>query len=368
MVSSTNQPSPEARATEILRIIEQYGLNYERTGTWDGFETFLPVVTGQVERKEPVRLLLPGFPFKSPNTKDKVLGVLPDLGEELALKHLDGLCEKIRTIYEHGAECHITSDGLVYNGKPLFFDICTLLTAPDLLGVTDETVWNFGQAVRRIAADNHLQHLSFLRLWDLLAYPGDFQSQEYYLEHANNIRTELKNRFGDPQFEADMANTSTADMQMTYAKYLEFLKQDLALNPKHLSLSPEEQEANIANTAKEMMGRWRAFSAALAAVPTQYVRLSIHDSGGKDKLSMAVIPQQEKGALGATPWHSVLVVEQDGSLRTVQRSKVNKGKYALMEREGRPYCYVAMEVEEGKKFEELWPTGLTIRDRKAVPV
>jgi pyoverdine/dityrosine biosynthesis protein Dit1 len=242
-----------------------------------------------------------------------------------------------------------------------------LLNLSDLLGITDETVWNFGQGVRQIASDNHLQNLSFLRLWDLLAYPANFQSKSYYLEHASNIRAELKSRFGDPKFEADMANTSTTDMQMTHTKYLEFLEQDLALNPKHLSLSIQDQGANIANTAKEMMGRWKAFSAALAAVPTQYVRLSIHDSGGKDKLSMAVIPQQEKGALGATPWHAVLVVEGDGSLRNVQRCKVDEGKYVLVKREGRPYCYVTKKTGEGKTFEELWPTGLTIQDRKAVP-
>ena len=131
MASAIASTSADAKAEEILRIIEQYGLNYERTGKWDGFETFLPIVKGQVELKEPIRMLLPGFPFKSPNTKDKVLGVLPDLGEELALKHLDGLCEKIKGVYEHGAECHITSDGLVYNGisshelpNPHFADSC----------------------------------------------------------------------------------------------------------------------------------------------------------------------------------------------------------------------------------------------------
>ncbi|CAO2658028.1 Nn.00g072880.m01.CDS01 [Neocucurbitaria sp. VM-36] len=345
------------KAVEILRIIESYGLNYERTGTWDGFETFLPIVTGQVERREPILMLLPGFPFKSPNTKDKVLGVLPDLGEELALKHLDGLAEKIKAIYEFGAEVHITSDGLVYN---------------DLLGVSDETVWNFGQSVRQMATDNGLHNLSFLRLWDLLAHPGDFQSKEYYLAHSSCIRRELKYRFGDPKFEADMANTSTSDMQMTHTKYLEFLSQDLALNEKHLALSSEDQAANIANTAKEMMARWKAFSAALAAVPTEYVRLSIHDSGGKDKLSMAVIPQQERGALGATPWHSTLVVERNGALRTVQRHKVDKEAYQLVYRHGRPFFYRARSedgVRNGKNvtFEELYPTGLVVRDRKAVP-
>ena len=106
----------EATATTVLRIIEQYGLNYERTGQWDGFETFFPIVLGQVSRGEPVKMLLPGFPFKSPNSRDKVLSNLPDLGEELALKHLNGLCENIKAVYEHGAEIHITSDGLVYNG------------------------------------------------------------------------------------------------------------------------------------------------------------------------------------------------------------------------------------------------------------
>jgi pyoverdine/dityrosine biosynthesis protein Dit1 len=62
-------------------------------------------------------MLLPGFPFKSPNNKTKVLGVLPDLGEELALKRLDSMAVAVEKVYEGGAEIHITSDGLVYNGN-----------------------------------------------------------------------------------------------------------------------------------------------------------------------------------------------------------------------------------------------------------
>lgn len=113
----------EATATKVLRIIEQYGLNYERTGSWDGFETFFPIVLGQVARGESIKMLLPGFPFKSPNSRDKVLSNLPDLGEELALKHLNGLCENVKAVYERGAEVHITSDGLVYNGMFLVLTV-----------------------------------------------------------------------------------------------------------------------------------------------------------------------------------------------------------------------------------------------------
>jgi pyoverdine/dityrosine biosynthesis protein Dit1 len=216
----------------------------------------------------------------------------------------------------------------------------------DLLGVTDETVWNFGQAVREMADSNGLKHLSFLRLWDLLGNTGDFKSKEYYLAHAEPIRQELKQRFGDAQFEADMANKSTADMHMTHTKYLEFLEQDLRYNEKHIALSDEDKKVNMANTAKEMMGRWKAFSAALASVPTDYVRLSIHDSSGSDKLSMTLIPQREKGALGATPWHSTLVVESDGTFTQLQRHKVDQEKYELVERYGRPYFWRAKGAPE----------------------
>jgi pyoverdine/dityrosine biosynthesis protein Dit1 len=121
--ATTPEPVPQkdnttdTTAIKVLRIIEKYGLNYERTGSWQAFDSFLPIVRGQIERGESVKMLLPGFPFKSPNAKEKVLGSLPDLGEELALKHLNGLCENIKAVYEQGAEIHITSDGLVYNGK-----------------------------------------------------------------------------------------------------------------------------------------------------------------------------------------------------------------------------------------------------------
>lgn len=71
----------------------------------------------QSQVNEPVPLCLPAFPFKSPNAESKVLGKLPDKGEEFALAHLNGLCLAVKDIYEPGARLTIISDGLVYNGK-----------------------------------------------------------------------------------------------------------------------------------------------------------------------------------------------------------------------------------------------------------
>jgi hypothetical protein len=103
---------------EVLKIIESYGVDFEKSGvSWKGFDSFVPIVLSQIERQEPIRMILPAFPFKSPNARDKVLGNMPDFGEELALSHLNGLCQNIADVYEPGANVYISSDGLVYNGE-----------------------------------------------------------------------------------------------------------------------------------------------------------------------------------------------------------------------------------------------------------
>lgn len=108
----------ELMAMEVLKIIESYGVDFEKAGiSWKGFESFVPIVLEQIVRQEPIRMILPAFPFKSPNARSKVLGTMPDFGEELALAHLNGLCQNIGEVYAPGADVYISSDGLVYNGK-----------------------------------------------------------------------------------------------------------------------------------------------------------------------------------------------------------------------------------------------------------
>ena len=120
-------PEEEKRTIAILKVIESYGVNYEKTGElWKGLSSFIPTVLEQVKKGEPIRMVLPAFPFKSPNARDKVLGVLPDMGEELALHHLNGLCRNIAQVYGPGADAYISSDGLVYNGESYTFHVCEL--------------------------------------------------------------------------------------------------------------------------------------------------------------------------------------------------------------------------------------------------
>lgn len=83
----------------------------------EGNLKFLSIIYGQVRTQKPIRLVLPAFPFKSPNRNSKTLGSLPDKGEEISLAHLHGLCAAIEDVYTPGARLTIASDGLVYNGQ-----------------------------------------------------------------------------------------------------------------------------------------------------------------------------------------------------------------------------------------------------------
>lgn len=106
-------------ASRVLAVINRYRLQGSRNDSAEadgGASKFLAVIHSHVRAGNAVPMCLPAFPFKSPNNSAKVLGRLPDRAEELALAHLNGLCQAIQDIYPPGAKLTIISDGLVYNG------------------------------------------------------------------------------------------------------------------------------------------------------------------------------------------------------------------------------------------------------------
>lgn len=101
-----------------MNIVESYG-SHERTtaaGEWLGRSSFTPRVQTHVTANRAIPMVLPAFPMKSNNRMDKVLGALPDLGEELGLARLVNLCRDIKAVYSPGAVVVIVTDGICYNG------------------------------------------------------------------------------------------------------------------------------------------------------------------------------------------------------------------------------------------------------------
>lgn len=110
--------SPLEIGNAVVSILERYRQvpKTRRPQAWQAREKFLTLIQEHVERGEAIPMVLPAFPFKSPNKTYKVLGRLPDKAEELALLHLDELCKEIGEVYHNGAKIDIVSDGLMYNG------------------------------------------------------------------------------------------------------------------------------------------------------------------------------------------------------------------------------------------------------------
>ncbi|KAI1353926.1 Pyoverdine/dityrosine biosynthesis protein-domain-containing protein [Xylaria sp. FL0043] len=346
--SHSTTRSPQTIATEVLNIICSYGVHSERnSGKWDAFDEFLPIVTKKIMTNAPITMLLPGFPFKE-ESEALVLGQMPDFGEELALAHLQGLCDNISAIYENGANIIVCSDGLVYN---------------DLLGVSEEIVWEYGEALRATAARKELHNIKFIRLWDVLDYTSKAQiNQEHlikdrvhYLEQAASIRQELLRSYSDEQFNASATVKVDEDYAATRAAYIGILSKKATIR------SPE-------STSEQMITRGKAYGTALRLKFPDYVRLSIHDSNGKGKLSLTLIPSPgEKGVIGLMPWRSAVAVDADGSYRAVYPEQV-RDTHELVYNNGRPYFYRVKSAlfewtDSGLRvdFEHLYPCGLIIR-------
>jgi pyoverdine/dityrosine biosynthesis protein Dit1 len=118
--SSSTEICDPAISEQILEIIFDYALNKfsdTKQRLEAGRPVFLSVINRFVAAGRQLEMCLPAFPFKSANKVYKVLGVLPDKAEEIALDRLNAMCIRIGEIYKPGARCTIISDSLVYNGK-----------------------------------------------------------------------------------------------------------------------------------------------------------------------------------------------------------------------------------------------------------
>ncbi|MCJ1436518.1 hypothetical protein MMC27_005897 [Xylographa pallens] len=338
-------------ALQILDILERYGYNTNRPEqAWLGKLDFLPAIQGYIDSGKPIRLILPAFPFKSPNKVDKVIGALPDLGEELALAHLNGLCETINEAYKPGAEITILSDGIVYS---------------DILRIPDEEVWAYGESLREMAVSKGLQHIRFARIVDVLGIHHNSLEKDEYTTHASCYRRELIANFSDPNFDVKRQIRDDKDTCMTYRGYLKFLAVDLKrCSSIEVTSTKGKFKKHVKQVATAMIIRGKIFAKALQAGFSDYVRLSIHPSIGKTKLPIQLIPQSA-GSFPMTPWHCSIAVGIDGSYRTVHAADVAL-THDLVHHNGRPYCFREKTDlynwgEMKVSFEHLYPCGLIVR-------
>lgn len=87
----------------------------------------------------------------------------------LALARLNHLCESIREIYSPGAEVCIASDGLVFDAIKSFHSLRPRNNRkPDIVGILDETTWNYSHELSVLMQRHGFKNLKLVRVMDIL--------------------------------------------------------------------------------------------------------------------------------------------------------------------------------------------------------
>ncbi|KAK1237340.1 hypothetical protein MKX08_002965 [Trichoderma sp. CBMAI-0020] len=341
--------------SRIMTIIQGYGQNEENDegSPWLGRIKFEPRVRKHVKANAPIELVLPAFPWKSVNKVEKVLGAVPDLGEELGLGRLQNLCEDIQAIYPPGAYVTVTSDGLVYN---------------DLLGISNEEVYEYGGALRRMAEEKGYDRLKFIRIMNLLGLTDSpHMTKEEYLACVDDSRKMLVEKYLPADFDARDAILNDADINLTYCGYIIFLSKDMRHSPITAGVTTKrEYRTVVKRVAHDMITRGKAFAAVIEDRLPDYVRLSIHRSTGLNKLSFPLVPQPNHFSM--TPWHCCIAVTAKGQFRTAHAIELRE-THDVIEQNGRPYYYRdrsdVWKWNVPVEFEFFYPRGIYVRAKTA---
>ncbi|KAJ5788030.1 hypothetical protein N7457_003020 [Penicillium paradoxum] len=343
-------------AEKIMDIVETYG-SHERTtaaGEWLGRSSFTPRVQTHIAVNRVIPMVLPAFPMKSNNRMDKVLGPLPDLGDELGLARLANLCRDIKAVYRPGAIVVIVTDGICYN---------------DLTGISDEEVWDYGNRLRKIAVEKGYACIQFHRIMNMLGlYTGAQISKAEYVRLCDLSRTELHRRCGRPGFDVDRFLKSDEDYLRTYNGYDKFMKVDLKFSPVTKDCTgPKQYKKRIKTIAKKMIVRGVEYAELVRQIYPDSLRLSIHPSSGQTKLSCPLIPQANSFSM--SPWHCSVAVRANGAFITAHKAS-HREKFDLVNRDGHPYFFRESSPlflwEASVDFEHHYGQHLVIRTQDAI--
>ncbi|AHJ95554.1 L-tyrosine/L-tryptophan isonitrile synthase family protein [Hymenobacter swuensis] len=269
----------------------------------------LPKLHYYIRQGLPIHLILPAFPAKSPNLH-KVLGKLPDLGEEIALTFLQSLCEEIRQIYAPGARLSICADGRVF---------------ADLVQVSDADVSAYNEELKRLLQQLNTPDLDVVNLEDLLA-----------TDSFDEARTWIAGQYGEPLEDLKARVRDTEHHRAMFNGIHRFVSEDrLALEPTK-SKSRVKQESK--EVAYEVIRRSNAWTRLLAQEFPHAVRLSIHPQHPySDKIGLRMTRAVDDWL---TPWHGVVLL-RDNEYVLLKRRQAEAAGAELVEKDGRPSHFVA---------------------------
>ena len=358
----------EAMVERIAEIIASYRISGPGDRYKDGMEPkMMDTLRSFVAKEDPINMVVPAYPFKSPNRESKVLGPDPDVGERMSLQHLNSIGARIQQIYPPGGHVTVVSDGLCYN---------------DLLGVSDEEVFDYAKGLHRITEVLGLKHLNFTDLFELIGSERSPTTAEEYASRIGNLRQRLFVSFRPPGYDFDEDIKKNDNALLTYRGYMKFLESDLTTFFREKGMGKSAAKKHNSKVARGMIERGTAFSALVASKSPLHVRLSIHAGDNTVKLSIALSPDKRYNNFPVTPWHNTPYLDvTNGSLILGRRPTDTDVTYKICKDElGLDFLCADVPMysvigtngtvapDQQVKLEPLYPIGLKVQMPKDTPI
>ncbi len=270
-------------------------------------EAIAPVVA----RGEPVTMVLPAFPGKSPN-RSKTLGALPDLAEKHALANLSRLCRRIGTLYAPGAKLMICSDGYCFS---------------DVVNIPDPEVRQYLDSLEAYATRHFPESFAFFDLDDTFGYLDDLTSkrEELLIVYSDSVDQIKRQCAEDPSAIA------------MYRGITRFLFEDTQGIERFKGLSNTAIQKMARSNAYRVIQRSNAWGRLIDRTFPNSLRLSIHP---QFRLSRKIgIRLVDCDDVWLTPWHSVAVRENDRIVLR-KRSEIDERSAVLVFTDGIPCHFV----------------------------
>lgn len=292
---------------EILNVFEKFRLDPSPIDRYDeiGRDVLFERIKLFVQKNQPIKFSMLGYPFKSRNTRDKVFGSLPDLGELKSLENFSFLNERIKQVYTPGVQYSIISDGYIFS---------------DLWGIPDSDVLAYNEIVKDMG-----------RIAPITFY--DAASFYTSLPNMYEVREKIVMDFGITAEVLEKRILSDLNVNTLYRGMIFFMFEELAMQ-EFPSKSQHQKQAKI--MAREMMFRNEAYSAMVQHNFHDHIRLSMHNSTNDgEKFSIKLL----QGKYKYSPWHSCVAILKDGQFETIHRSEGIERGYEIVNVNNRPYHF-----------------------------
>lgn len=296
---------------QILDIFQDFRMPSTTIDEYDkgGKEKLADRLATFVDAGQTIQFSMLGYPFKSLNHRDKTLGPLPDLGENVSLINFGHFAERVGAVYGPGACFSIVSDGWAFS---------------DLLDAPWHEVAKYSEILRDMAAD---LPIDFYDMYSF--YPRNMKMPE--------MREKLMTDFAPTEEELQRRILQDPNVNALYRGMMFFMTEELAIR-EYPNRSQLQKAAKI--LTREMMRRNEAYSALVQKEFAGHIRLSMHQSTNNGaKYSFQLIPSQKARH---SPWHSALLVHKDNSYETVHRKDAIAAGHELVYENGQPYYFTEL--------------------------